>query len=55
MITVNLTAGTTYYYIFTNWSPFDAPSGAYTVTITGLRQAITIVNPSDSPACQFSC
>ncbi|MBK8626914.1 MAG: hypothetical protein IPN86_15510 [Saprospiraceae bacterium] len=55
LITVNLTAGTTYYYIFTNWSPFDAPSGGYTVTITGPGQVVTIVNPSEDPACQFAC
>jgi hypothetical protein len=55
LITINLTAGVTYYYIFTNWSPFDAPSGPYTVNITGPGQIVTIVNPSEDPACQFAC
>ncbi|MBK9582246.1 MAG: PPC domain-containing protein [Saprospiraceae bacterium] len=35
LITINLTAGTTYYYIFTTWSPFHGATGAYNVAITG--------------------
>jgi hypothetical protein len=55
LITINLTAGTTYYYIFTTWSPFDGATGAYNVAITGPGVVQTIVNPSEDPACQFAC
>ncbi|HMT53253.1 MAG TPA: PPC domain-containing protein, partial [Saprospiraceae bacterium] len=55
LITINLTAGTTYYYIFTTWSPFAGATGAYNVAISGPGVVQTIVNPSEDPACQFAC
>jgi subtilisin-like proprotein convertase family protein len=55
LITTNLTAGTQYYYVITEWATPNA-QGAYNVNITSTAgQVLTITNPSLAAACQLKC
>ncbi|MEZ4909256.1 MAG: hypothetical protein R2774_00175 [Saprospiraceae bacterium] len=55
LITVNLTAGVQYYYVFTDY--FTTPTGTYNVTITTTSggQVLAVTNAADAPECQFKC
>lgn len=54
LITVSLTAGVQYVYVFTTFGT-NIATGTYNVTITGAGQVQTITNPANAPECQFAC
>ncbi|MBK7699639.1 MAG: hypothetical protein IPJ39_13340 [Saprospiraceae bacterium] len=54
LITVSLTAGVQYVYVFTTFGTKIA-TGTYKVTITGAGQVQTVTNPANAPECQFAC
>ncbi|MCZ2338849.1 MAG: hypothetical protein LC127_11830, partial [Chitinophagales bacterium] len=59
LITTTLTAGTTYYYVYTTYWEIgfiDTYPDPYTITITSTAgNVLALSNASEQPECQFSC
>ena len=56
LITVNLTAGVQYYYVFTDY--FTKPTDLHTLFLSQpllVVKVLSVTNASDAPECQFKC